>query len=93
MRRNMRADFEESATCQRDEEAAAFHELVNALTAVTNYLAAADRLSKRGPPPSLGEVLAKCLGQSERAAEATRRLRRLLRRGRVPDRDSLSCLR
>jgi hypothetical protein len=93
MDRNMAAGSEEWPTCRREEQAAAFRELIDALTAVGNYLAAANRLFERGSQLRLGEVLAKGLGQSERASEATRRLRKLLNRGRVPDDQSLSSLR
>ena len=77
MDRNTAAGSEEWPTCRREEQAAAFRELIDALTALDNYLAAANQLFDQGSQLSLGEALAKGLGQSERSSEATRRLREL----------------
>ena len=57
------------------------HELSERLTAITNYLAAALRLSEIAPipaaiPPRLTEILEKALGQVNRANEAIKRFRK-----------------
>jgi hypothetical protein len=55
-------------------------ELAEALTALGNYLAAANRILADGPTPPverLGDVLEKSMGQYERAAKAARQLHRL----------------
>src|SRR5262249_36371958 len=55
-------------------------ELTEALTALGNYLASANRLFTTGPlqgPQRLSEALQKSMSQHERAVEATRRLRAL----------------
>lgn len=60
--------------------AALLHELMEALTATSNYLAAANRIFEsetRLGPQTLGEALEKGLAQCERAGEAARRLRGL----------------
>jgi len=57
-------------------------ELTEALTALGNYLASANRLFITGPlqgPQRLSEALQKSMSQHERAVEATRRLRALNR--------------
>jgi hypothetical protein len=63
---------------QAAEAVALTHELVEALTATGNYLAAATRIlevERRPPEDTLGEVLEKSLTQFTRAVEAVRRLR------------------
>jgi hypothetical protein len=57
-------------------------ELVEALTAIGNYLAVANRILADGTTPAtepLGDVLDKSMGQYERAANAARQLNKLLR--------------
>src|SRR5436190_129940 len=57
-------------------------ELVEALTAIGNYLGVADRILAGGTTPateSLCHVLDKSMGQYERAANAARHLNKLLR--------------
>lgn len=59
------------------------HELSERLTAITNYLAAALRLSEIEPVPAamwlrLPDILEKALGQVSRANEEIRRFRKLL---------------
>lgn len=74
--------------------AALVHELTEALTALGNYLASANRLNDSAPRSQrLGEALEKSLGQHERAVEATRRLRDLGRPRRKVDGDCLIGLR
>ena len=69
----------------RDEAAPAatlVSELTEALTALGNYLASANKLAISSPlprPQRLSEALQKSLGQHERAVEATRQLRALNR--------------
>jgi hypothetical protein len=58
------------------------HELSERLTAITNYLAAALRLSEIEPvpaamPPRLIEILGKALGQVSRANEEMKRFRKV----------------
>ena len=63
-------------------------ELVEALTALGNYLAAANRILADGPTPPverLGDVLDKSMGQHERAAKAARQLHRLTVHGSEDD--------
>jgi hypothetical protein len=63
---------------QAAEAVALTHELVEALTATGNYLAAATSIlnvETRPPGDTLGEVLEKSLTQFTRAVEAVRRLR------------------
>jgi phosphoglycerate-specific signal transduction histidine kinase len=71
------------------------HELTEALTALGNYLASANKILNSAAPgsPRLGEALEKSLGQHERAVEATRRLRQLNRPRRKVEGDSLIGLR
>jgi hypothetical protein len=57
-------------------------ELVEALTAIGNYLAVANRILADGTTPAtepLSDVLDKSMGQYERAANAARQLNKLLR--------------
>jgi hypothetical protein len=59
------------------------HELSERLTAITNYLAAALRLSEIESPPAAvslrhSEILEKALGQVSRASEEIKRFRKLL---------------
>jgi len=64
----------------RTEASRPVRELVEALTAIGNYLAAVKRILADGPAPPaerLGDVLDKSMGQYERAAKAARRLHRL----------------
>jgi len=71
-------------------------ELTEALTALGNYLASANKLvisSALPGPQRLSEALEKSLGQHERAVEATRRLRALNRCRRTVKRDGLIGLR
>jgi hypothetical protein len=70
------------------------HELTEALTALGNYLASANKIHNSAAPgsPRLGEALEKSLGQHERAV-ATRRLRQLNRPRRKVEGDSLIGLR
>jgi len=66
------------ASGQAADAVALTHELVEALTATGNYLAAAARILKVESRPSgdtLGDVLKKSLTQFARAVEAVRRLR------------------
>jgi hypothetical protein len=68
---------------RNSEEAALLHELVEAVTALGNYLAVVQReLDDPLVPKSerLVEALAKSLGQHERTSRAIRRLSDLLRR-------------
>ena len=65
------------------EKAALLHELVEAVTALGNYLAVVQRELDDPPEPRserLVEALAKSRGQHERASRAIRRLSDLLRR-------------
>jgi len=67
-------------------------ELTEALTALGNYLASANKLAISNPlpePQRLSEALEKSLGQHERAVEATRRLRALNRYRRAVQEDDL----
>jgi hypothetical protein len=71
-------------------------ELTEALTALGNYLASANKLlisSSLPEPQRLGETLQKSLCQHERAVEATRRLRALNRCRRTVKEDGLIGLR
>lgn len=71
-------------------------ELTEALTALGNYLASANKLVISSPlpgPQRLSEALQKSLCQHERAVEATRRLRALNRCRRVVKEDGLIGLR
>ena len=71
-------------------------ELTEALTALGNYLASANKLAISSPlpgPQRLNEALQKSLGQHERAVEATRRLRALNRCRRTVKGDGLIGLR
>jgi hypothetical protein len=55
-------------------------ELAEALTAISHYLGAADRILVAGTKPEtelLSDVLRKSMGQYERAADATRQLHKL----------------
>jgi hypothetical protein len=64
-----------------NEKIALVRELIEALTAVGNYLAAANRIvggEPRLPQDSIGEALEKGVGQFERASEAVCRLHTLL---------------
>jgi hypothetical protein len=72
--------------------AALVSELTEALTALGNYLASANKLVISSPlpgPQRLGEALQKSLCQHERAVEATRRLRALNRCRRTVKEDGL----
>jgi len=67
-------------------------ELTEALTALGNYLASANKLVISSPlpgPQRLSDALQKSLGQHERAVEATRRLRALNRCRRTVKGDGL----
>ena len=71
-------------------------ELTEALTALGNYLASANKLLISGPlpgPQHLSDALQQSLCQHERAVEATRRLRALNRCRRAVKDDSLIGLR
>jgi hypothetical protein len=71
----------EAATDQSAHEVALVRELIEALTALGNYLEAAQHefANQRG---ALGEALRQSIGQYERAAECVRRLRgHLMREG------------
>lgn len=66
-----------------EEGVALVGELIEALTAIGNYLTAANHIfgaEPRPTPETLGEALEKSLAQFERANEATRGLRDLFRR-------------
>jgi phosphoglycerate-specific signal transduction histidine kinase len=69
----------EPPTNRSADQAALLHELIEALTALGNYLAAAQRdvENQRGV---LGEALQGSLSQYQRAAECIRRLRHLFLR-------------
>jgi len=67
----------EAPTNRSADEAALVRELIEALTALGNYLVAAHREFENQQRP-LGEVLRQSLNQYERAAEAVRRLRELV---------------
>jgi len=87
-----------SAPLAREAASAAtlVSELTEALTALGNYLASANKLVISSPlpgPQPLSEALQKSLGQHERAAEATRRLRALNRCRRTVKGDCLIGLR
>jgi hypothetical protein len=72
--------------------AALVGELTEALTALGNYLASANKLVISSPlpgPQRLSEALQKSLCQHERAVEATRRLRALNRCRRTVKEDGL----
>jgi hypothetical protein len=72
----------ETPTNQSGDEVALVCELIEALTALGNYLAAAQH-QFAGRQEALGEALRQSVGQYERAAECLRRLRgHLLREGR-----------
>jgi hypothetical protein len=79
----------------RNGQAAPLHELTEALTALGNFLASANKMRDKTLPESrlLGEALQKSLHQHERAVEATRRLRDLNRAHRRVAGDSLIGLR
>ena len=71
-------------------------ELTEALTALGNYLASANKLVISSPlpgPPRLSEALQKSLCQHERAVEATRGLRALNHCRRVVKEEGLIGLR
>ena len=71
----------EAPTNQSGDEVALVRELIEALTALGNYLAAAQR-AFANQQDALGEALRQSVGQYERAAECLRRLRgHLLREG------------
>jgi hypothetical protein len=74
---------------------APLHELTEALTALGNFLASANKMHESALPGArrLGETLEKSLRQHERAVEATRRLRDLNRLRRTPEGDCLIGLR
>jgi hypothetical protein len=63
----------EAPTNPRADQAALVHELIEALTALGNYLAAAQR-QLEPPGEVLGAALRASLGQYERAVECLRRL-------------------
>jgi hypothetical protein len=88
-----RNDGDEAPTNPSADEAALLHELSEALTALGNYLAAAQREFEVYPGPMqevLAEALRGGLTQYERAAEAVRQLRgRLFRDGRNDDRQGV----
>ena len=69
-----------------DEEILVLHELAEALTALGNFVVAAERLSDGDKPSSDAhrQILAKALVQHERASVAAHRLRQLIthRRGK-----------
>ena len=76
--------------------AALVSELTEALTALGNYLASANKLVISSPlpgPQRLSEALQKSLCQHERAVEATRRLRALNRCRRIVKEEGLIGLR
>jgi hypothetical protein len=64
------------------KKAALLHEIIEALTALGNYLAVAHRKfeEQTDPQQDLGAALKKSLGQQERAREAVRRLSDMFRR-------------
>jgi len=66
---------------RRADQAALVHELIEALTALGNYLAAAQRQFEHRRE-GLGESLRASLGQYERAAECVRGLHDLVLRER-----------
>ena len=71
-------DFGGKASINRSaDEAGLVRELIEALTALGNYLAAAHR-EFENRENVLGEALRESLSQHERAAEAARRLRELV---------------
>ena len=71
----------EAPTNQGADEVALVRELIEALTALGNYLAAAQH-EFANQQEALGEALRQSVGQYERAAECLRRLRgHLLREG------------
>ena len=64
------------------------HQIAEALTALGNYLAVANRIIEERPglaDSHLDEAVKKSLGQYERATEAVRRLRDLARRDSAGD--------
>jgi hypothetical protein len=76
--------------------AALVSELTEALTALGNYLASANKLVISSPSPEpqrLGEAIRKSLCQHERAVEATRGLRALNRCRKTVREDGLIGLR
>jgi hypothetical protein len=73
---------------RRDEKAALVRELIEALTALGNYLTAAHHEFDKQPGPvgeMLGEAIEKSLGQYERASNCVRRLRQFVLRGGAGD--------
>ena len=75
---------EEASTNQNADEAALVRELIEVLTALGNYLAAAQR-EFENQREVLGATLEASLGQYERAAECVRRLRNLVLSRRHPN--------
>jgi hypothetical protein len=67
----------ETPTSRRADQATLIHELIEALTALGNYLAVAERQFEN-QQEVLGEALRGSLGQYERAVECLRRLRDLV---------------
>ena len=76
----------DAPTKQSADEVALVRELIEALTALGNYLAAAQR-EFANHQETLGEALRQGVGQYERAAEALRRLRDRLLRDRCSNGD------
>ena len=82
MRASQGAD-QGSPTDRSGEAATLLYHVIEALTALGNYLAAArDKFAARSvfDPDGLGEALEKSFGQYERAREAASRLRDLMQR-------------
>ncbi len=77
---------EEAPTNRRANQAALVHELIEALTALGNYLLVAQR-QLESQQEMLGEALRASLAQYERAAECLRRLRDLALREGCKDDD------
>jgi len=70
----------EALPTRNDGRAALLHELIEALTALGNYLAAAQRELENQPALKqevVEEAIRKSLSQYDRASEATRRLQAL----------------
>jgi len=75
-------------TSPNDDGLALVYEIIEALTAIGNYVATANDIRAREwrrMPTTLREALEKSLEQCERANEAARRLRDLLRRDSLTD--------
>lgn len=78
--------MEDQKSDPTDETVALAHALIEALTAIGNYLSVAGRIVAEEPPPAqnvLREAVEKSMTQFSRATELARRLTEAIRRGRV----------